>query len=70
MELTARLASTMPYRQAASILAEFLPIEPTESTQPYASGQLELASGSTSKSRRKAQDCRWMNGASSKCSFR
>ncbi|SDA99592.1 hypothetical protein SAMN02927914_06631, partial [Mesorhizobium qingshengii] len=30
MELTARLASTMPYRQAASILAKFLPIEPTE----------------------------------------
>ncbi|MDR7031338.1 hypothetical protein J2X35_000019 [Mesorhizobium sp. BE184] len=30
MELTARLGSTMPYRQAASLLAEFLPIEPTE----------------------------------------
>lgn len=31
MELTARLGSMMPYRQAAKVLAEFLPIEPTES---------------------------------------
>jgi hypothetical protein len=30
MELTARLGSMLPYRQAASMLAEFLPIEPTE----------------------------------------
>ncbi|MER9594099.1 hypothetical protein [Mesorhizobium sp. M0244] len=30
MELTARLGSMMPYRQAASVLAEFLPIEPTK----------------------------------------
>ncbi|MER9677124.1 hypothetical protein [Mesorhizobium sp. M0208] len=30
MELTARLGSMMPYRQAASVLAEFLPIEPTD----------------------------------------
>jgi hypothetical protein len=30
MELTARLGSMLPYRQAASVLAEFLPIEPTE----------------------------------------
>ena len=30
MELTARLGSMMPYRQAAKVLAEFLPIEPTE----------------------------------------
>jgi len=30
MELTARLGSMMPYRQAAGVLAEFLPIEPTE----------------------------------------
>jgi hypothetical protein len=30
MELTARLGSILPYRQAASVLAEFLPIEPTE----------------------------------------
>ncbi len=30
MELTARLGSMMPYRQAARVLAEFLPIEPTE----------------------------------------
>ena len=30
MELTARLGSMLPYRQAASMLAEFLPVEPTE----------------------------------------
>jgi hypothetical protein len=30
MELTARLGSMMPYRQAAKMLAEFLSIEPTE----------------------------------------
>ncbi|OJU48981.1 MAG: hypothetical protein BGO03_11670 [Mesorhizobium sp. 61-13] len=30
MELTARLGSMMPYRQAANVLADFLPIEPTE----------------------------------------
>lgn len=30
MELTALLGSMMPYRQAARVLAEFLPLEPTE----------------------------------------
>ncbi len=30
MELSALLGSMMPYRQAASVLAEFLPVEPTE----------------------------------------
>ena len=30
MELTARLGSMMPYRQAAAVMANFLPIEPTE----------------------------------------
>src|SRR5271165_3255600 len=30
LELTARLGSMMPYRQAASVMANFLPIEPTE----------------------------------------
>lgn len=29
IELTARLGSMMPYRQAASVMANFLPIEPT-----------------------------------------
>ncbi|WP_210253674.1 hypothetical protein [Methylocella tundrae] len=33
MELTARLGSMLPYRKAAELLAEFLPIEPTESHQ-------------------------------------
>lgn len=30
MELTARLGRMMSYRQAATVLAEFLPVEPTE----------------------------------------
>jgi hypothetical protein len=30
MELTARLGSMLPYRKAAEVLAEFLPVEPTE----------------------------------------
>lgn len=30
MELTARLGSLIPYQQAANVLAELLPIEPTE----------------------------------------
>ncbi|MFD1984307.1 ISKra4 family transposase [Mesorhizobium newzealandense] len=30
MELTARLGSMLPYRRAAKVLADFLPIEPTE----------------------------------------
>jgi len=31
MELTARLGRMVPYRKAAELMAEFLPIEPTES---------------------------------------
>lgn len=30
LELTARLGSMMPYRQASKVLADFLPVEPTE----------------------------------------
>jgi lipid A disaccharide synthetase len=30
MELTARLGSVLPYRQAANLLTRFLPFEPTE----------------------------------------
>ena len=30
MELTARLGSMLPYRKAAELLAEFLPIEASE----------------------------------------
>jgi hypothetical protein len=30
MQLTARLGSIMPYRQAANVLTKFLPVEPTE----------------------------------------
>ena len=31
MELSARLGSLMPYRKAADVMAEFLPVPPTES---------------------------------------
>jgi hypothetical protein len=31
MELSARLGSLMPYRKAADVMAEFLPVSPTES---------------------------------------
>ena len=36
MELTAWMGSMMPYRQAAKVLADFLPVEPTEThaTEP------------------------------------
>ena len=33
MELTAHLGSMLPNRKAAELLAEFLPVEPTESHQ-------------------------------------
>ncbi len=31
MERSARLGSLLPYRKAAEVMAEFLPIKPTES---------------------------------------
>jgi hypothetical protein len=31
MELSARLGSLMPYRKAADVMAEFLPVSPTDS---------------------------------------
>jgi hypothetical protein len=42
MELTARLGSMLPYRKAAELLAEFLPIEPTESHQTVRKRTLTL----------------------------
>jgi hypothetical protein len=42
MELTARLGSMLPYRKAAELLAEFLPIEPTESHQTVRKRTLKL----------------------------
>jgi len=43
MELTARLGSMLPYRKAAELLAEFLPIEPTEGHQTVRKRTLTLA---------------------------
>ena len=42
MELTARLGSMLPYRKAAELLAEFLPIEPTEGHQTVRKRTLTL----------------------------
>lgn len=42
MEVTARLGSMLPYRKAAELLAEFLPIEPTESHQTVRKRTLTL----------------------------
>lgn len=68
MELTARLGSMMPYRQAARVLAEFLPVEPTA---PCASEPSGLANGSTIRLLRKncTQGRKRTNDASLKCSF-
>ena len=38
MELTARLGSMLPYRKAAELLTEFLPVEPTEAAEANADG--------------------------------
>jgi hypothetical protein len=42
MELTARLGSMLPYRKAAEVLAEFLPVEPTEGHQTVRKRTLTL----------------------------
>ena len=42
MELTARLGGMMPYRKAAEVLAEFLPVEPTEGHQTVRKRTLTL----------------------------
>ena len=42
MEVTARLGSMLPYRKAAELLAEFLPIEPTEGHQTVRKRTLTL----------------------------
>jgi hypothetical protein len=47
MELTARLGSMMPYRQAAKVLADFLPVEPTETHATVRKRTIRSASGST-----------------------
>lgn len=63
MELTARLGSMMPYRQAASVLAESLPVEPTET---HAIGERLDEQVADEELRARAQRT---NDASWKCSF-
>jgi len=46
-ELTARLGSMMPYRQAASVMAEFCLLSRRRAMRPFANAPFELASGST-----------------------
>lgn len=72
MELTARLGSMMPYRQAAKVLAEFLPIvNRPRRTRPYASAPSGSASGSTIRSCGKhgGRGLKRMTGASWRCNF-
>lgn len=71
MELTARLGSMMPYRLAAKVLAEFLPIESTEKHATGASAPSGSASGSTTRSRRKqsALGLKPMTAGSLSCSL-
>ena len=72
MELTARLGSMMPYRQAAKVLADFLPVEPTETqatvTQAHHQGS---ASGSTSRlcGKHGGRGLKRMIDASLRCNF-
>ncbi|MFH1345378.1 MAG: ISKra4 family transposase, partial [Pseudomonadota bacterium] len=65
MELTARLGSMMPYRQAAKVLAEFLPIEPTETYATVRKQTIRIGERlddqierETWKARAQADDCR------------
>jgi hypothetical protein len=46
MELSARLGSLMPYRKAADVIAEFLPVKSTESFARFAIARSLSASGS------------------------
>ncbi|MER9939261.1 hypothetical protein [Mesorhizobium sp. M0088] len=69
MELTARLGSMMPYRQAASVLAEFLPIEPTETHATVRKRTIKVGERLDALRKPGARECRWRNDISSKCSF-
>ena len=53
MELTARLGSMMPYRQAPNVLADFLPLEPTETHATVPSGPSGSANGWTTRLQKK-----------------
>ena len=56
MEVTARLGSMLPYRKAAELLAEFLPIEPTESHQTVRKRTLTLGARLEDQSRRRERE--------------
>ena len=71
VELTARLGSMMPYRQAAKVPGKFLPIESTESYATVRKRTIRVGEGSTNRScgKRGGRELKRMTGASSKCSF-
>ena len=56
MELTARLGSMLPYRKAAELLAEFLPIEPTEGHQTVRKRTLTLGARLEEQSLRRERE--------------
>ena len=56
MELTARLGSMLPYRKAAELLAEFLPIEPTEGHQTVRKRTLTLGARLEDQSLRQVRE--------------
>lgn len=71
MELTARLGSMMPYRQAAKVLGEPCRLNRPNPMPPCASGRSGSASGSTTRSCGKhgGRGLKRMTVASSRCSF-
>ena len=72
MELTARLGSMMPYRQAAKLLAESCPLSRPRRMRRCASARSGSARGSTTRLQWKngTQGLKRMKGVNSKCSFR
>jgi hypothetical protein len=56
MELTARLGSMLPYRKAAEVLAEFLPVEPTEGHQTVRKRTLTLGARLEEQSLRRERE--------------
>jgi hypothetical protein len=56
MELSARLGGMMPYRKAAEVLAEFLPIEPTEGHQTVRTRTLTLGARLEEQSLRRERE--------------
>ena len=71
MELTARLGSMMPYQQAAKVLAEFLPIEPTEKHTTVRKRTISIGErfADPIAEEERAQDPKRRSEINSKCSF-